>query len=555
MAESRLLEIQNLTISSESNTLVNGLSLSLDVGQTLAIVGESGSGKSLTSLAVMGLLAPGLNVKGKVLFKGKNLLGYSESQLRSVRGREIAMIFQEPMTALNPTMKCGKQVAEMIIAGKGLSAIKAKNEVIKLFKKVDLPRPDSIYHSYPHQISGGQKQRVVIAMAIALQPQLLIADEPTTALDATVQQGILDLLSNLIKEYKMSMIFISHDLAVVHRVADEVVVMQKGIVRETGPTARLFQHPKDDYTRGLLACKPTADTYFERLPVIADYNEGQRPKLKLVQRRQKIEKARNLLKGERMLHVKNVNKLFGGKKSLFAKTEPVHAVKNLDLELFKGESLGLVGESGSGKTTLGRILSGLETATGGAVIYKGKDISKASRSEWRDLHRKVQIIFQDPYSSLNPKTQIGEAISEAMIGIETVSKEKRKTRAISLLQKVGLEPEHYDRYPHEFSGGQRQRIGIARALAVRPEFIVCDESVSALDVSVQAQILNLLNDLKDDFDLTYLFISHDLAVVKYFCDRLIVLNQGEIVETGIAEEVFSSPESEYTKTLIEASHG
>ena len=555
MADKKLLEIRNLTIKSGEQILVDKLNLELKAGETLAIVGESGSGKSLSSLAVMGLLPKSLEVKGKVLFKGKNILGLEDTEMRKLRGNEIAMVFQEPMTALNPTMKCGKQVAEMLKALKSKSGKSEKDQVIALFKKVDLPRPESIYSSYPHQLSGGQKQRVIIAMAIALKPSLLIADEPTTALDASVQKGILELLSNLGSSLGMGMIFISHDLGVVNRIADHMLVMEKGICKETGPTKTLFQHPKDNYTKGLLACKPTSDTYFERLPIISDYTEGHRPKLKLIPKEHRIADAKQLMQQAPMLEVKAVNKLFKASNTLWTKTEEVHAVRDLSIQVFPGESLGLVGESGSGKTTLGRILCGLEKASSGQVKYKGKDISSAGRSEWRKLHRKIQIIFQDPYSSLNPRLRIGPAIAEAMTDTQSATQIQKIKRVEKLLERVGLQADYYERYPHEFSGGQRQRIGIARALAVKPEFIVCDESVSALDVSVQAQILNLLNDLKDEFKLTYLFISHDLAVVKYFCDRLVVLNKGMLIESGISEEVFSSPSSEYTQTLIDASHG
>lgn len=552
---SKVLEIKELSIKSAEDTLVDKLSLQLDTGQTLAIVGESGSGKSLTSLAIMGLLPPGLDVAGKILFQGKDLLKQGEKSLRNVRGKDIAMVFQEPMTALNPTMKCGEQVEELLRKDGRMKSKEAQEEVIRLFNKVELPRPDSIYHSFPHQISGGQKQRVVIAMALALKPKLLIADEPTTALDATVQLGILELLRSLISEFDMSMIFISHDLTVVHRVADQLLVMRKGVVRESGATDKIFQHPQDDYSRGLLACKPTFDTYFERLPVISQYEGGRRPKLKLLQREHRIDHANKLQQAKPLLRVSGVNKLFQGKRGLWSRIEAVQAVKDLDLQVFPGESLGLVGESGSGKTSLGRILSGLEKSTQGKIWFKGKDITRASRADWRKLHREIQIIFQDPYSSLNPRIKIGEAIGEAMLGLKDLNGAQRRKRTEQLLDKVGLGKEHYDRYPHEFSGGQRQRIGIARALAVKPKFIVCDESVSALDVSVQAQILNLLNDLKEEFGLTYLFISHDLSVVKYFCDRLLVLKEGVMVESGISEEVFSSPKMDYTKTLIEASHG
>ena len=555
MPEKPLLDISNLSIEAGNSSLVSDVNLVLTEGETLAIVGESGSGKSLTSLAIMGLLSHVLRVSGKINYRGKNLLKLTPREMQKIRGEEIAMIFQEPMTALNPTMKCGRQVSELLQARRSLSGSEAREEVIRLFRKVELPRPGSIYDSYPHEISGGQKQRVMIAMAIACKPKLLIADEPTTALDATVQLGILQLLADLTAEYGMSMIFISHDLAVVRRVAQKIAVMQKGRLMETGPTERVYNHPKDPYTKGLLACRPTPDTYFERLPVVQDYLEGQRPKLKLTGRDQRIELATTRLKEKPLLVVKQVNKLFGGQRSLWSNTEEVHAVKDVDLRVYPGESLGLVGESGSGKTTLGRILCGLERASSGKVFYRGRDITGAGRREWRTLHRKIQIIFQDPFSSLNPRLKVGEIIAEAMLGLSDLDAAKRRKRARGLLAKVGLEPEHYGRYPHEFSGGQRQRIGIARALAVNPEFIVCDESVSALDVSVQAQILNLLNDLKEEFKLTYLFISHDLAVVKYFSDRLVVLKDGAVVESGIAEEIFQKPASEYTRALIESSHG
>ncbi len=533
--------------------LVEDLSFSLEMGRTLGIVGESGSGKSLTSLAVMGLLADNLKVSGQILYQGKDLLKYREKDFLKLRGREISMIFQEPMTALNPTMKCGPQVAEVLLRHFDMGSSKARQKVIALFRKVELPRPDDIYNSYPHQLSGGQKQRVVIAMAIACKPKLLIADEPTTALDATVQQGILDLLNQLRDEYGMGMIFISHDLGVVKHVADDILVMYSGQVMEQGEARKVFSQPSHPYTKGLLACRPTPDTQFQRLPVVADFMQGSRPKLKLRTVQQRLRRGRERMQAEPMLRVAALNKLFGAKAGFFGKKEEVAALKKVELNVYPGESLGLVGESGSGKTTLGRILAGLETATAGTVFYKEKDITNASAGQWRQLHREIQIIFQDPYSSLNPRIKIGEAIAEAMLGLE-MSRKERKKRAAELLEKVGLTAEAYNRYPHEFSGGQRQRIGIARALAVKPEFIVCDESVSALDVSVQAQVLNLLNDLKEEFKLTYLFISHDLSVVKYFCDRILVLQNGELVESGLADELYENPQTAYTQKLIASTY-
>lgn len=550
MKDKPILQVEDLEIATGELKLVKKLNFSLQKGKTLGIVGESGSGKSLTSLAIMGLLSKSLSASGKIIYQNKNLLKAKEEELVSLRGKDVAMIFQEPMTALNPTMKCGKQVMEIMLQHLKIEKEEAKTKTLELFKKVELPRPEAIIDSYPHQISGGQKQRVMIAMAIACKPKILIADEPTTALDATVQHGILQLLNDLRDEYGMGMIFISHDLGVVRHVADDILVMYKGDTMEYGPAETVFRQPENPYTKGLLACKPGPDTAFERLPVVNDFLEGRRPKVKLKTSEGKRRKAEQLMSSKPLLKVKNINKFFKSKEGIFGKTNTVAALKNVELNIFSSETLGLVGESGSGKTTLGRILCGLEKASEGQVFYKGKDISKAGTSQWRDLHREIQIIFQDPFSSLNPRIKVGDAIVEAMGLRKDIKGKDRKTEACSLLEKVGLSAEQYHRYPHEFSGGQRQRIGIARALAVKPKFIVCDESVSALDVSVQAQVLNLLNDLKDEFSFTYLFISHDLSVVKYFSDRIVVLKNGELVEEGLSDELYDNPKTEYTQKLI-----
>lgn len=550
MKDKPILQVEDLEISAGELKLVKKLVFSLLKGKTLGIVGESGSGKSLTSLAIMGLLSKSLRASGKIIYQNKNLLKAKEEELVSLRGKDVAMIFQEPMTALNPTMKCGKQVMEIMLQHLKIDKEEAKTRTLELFKKVELPRPEAIIDSYPHQISGGQKQRVMIAMAIACKPKILIADEPTTALDATVQHGILQLLNDLRDEYGMGMIFISHDLGVVRHVADDILVMYMGDTMEYGPADTVFRQPENPYTKGLLACKPGPDTAFERLPVVNDFLEGRRPKVKLKTSEGKRRKAEQLMSSKPLLKVKNINKFFKSKEGIFGKTNTVAALKNVELNIFSDETLGLVGESGSGKTTLGRILCGLEKASEGQVFYKGKDISKAGTSQWRDLHREIQIIFQDPFSSLNPRIKVGDAIVEAMGLRKDIKGKDRKAEACSLLEKVGLSTEQYHRYPHEFSGGQRQRIGIARALAVKPKFIVCDESVSALDVSVQAQVLNLLNDLKDEFSFTYLFISHDLSVVKYFSDRIVVLKNGELVEEGLSDELYDNPKTEYTQKLI-----
>ncbi len=553
MSATPLLEINELWIKAGDQALVKGLNLSLEAGKTLAIVGESGSGKSLSSLALMGLLPAGLDLEAEINFKGSSLLGLEEKEWSQIRGAQIAMVFQEPMSALNPSMTCGKQVAEMLALHRDWSAKKIKEEVLGLFRKVELPRVEQIYDSYPHQLSGGQKQRVMIAMAVACKPSLLIADEPTTALDVSVQAEILKLLAELQKEFKMAMIFISHDLALVRDIADEVLVMYQGELKEYGPSEQVFNRPKDPYTKGLIACRPQADKPFRRLPLVKDFLAQKAPELEVLSRAKRIEKAEHYLKQTPLFEVKDLSKIYRQKKGILGKTEQVIGLKDFNLKIFPGESLGLVGESGSGKSTFGRLLVGLEKAVQGEIFYQGKDIAHANSTMWRNLHRDIQIIFQDPFASLNPRIRIGEAVTEVLQQRRKQSKAQAKQEAQELLEKVGLEAEFYSRYPHEFSGGQRQRIGIARALALNPSFIVCDESVSALDVSVQAQILNLLNDLKEEFGFTYLFISHDLQVVNYFCDRVVVMQKGQLVAIGISDELYKYPQEAYTKMLIEAS--
>ncbi len=552
MSETPLLEVQNLQIKSGDQVLVHDLNFNLKAGETLGLVGESGSGKTLSSLALMGLLAPGLKATGSLKFKNHLLLNSSEKDWNQIRGKEIAMVFQEPMSALNPSMKCGKQVAEILQnhgQKKGL-----KEKVLELFEKVELPRVKAIYQSYPHQLSGGQKQRVVIAMAIANNPALLIADEPTTALDVSVQASILDLLKKLQKEFQMAMIFISHDLGVVRKIADQVMVMYHGELKESGSTEDLFERPKDPYTKGLIACRPGPDTHFRRLPLVQDFLLGHVQDLVSIPASEKEKQAQIKVKQSPILEVKSLFKTYRSKSGILGKTKEVQAVKELSMALYKGESLGLVGESGSGKSTIGRILVGLEHAEEGELLYENQNLKDLGRSAWRKLNRDIQIIFQDPYGSLNPRMSAGESIAEVLRQNQHLSKEEAWEQALVLLEKVGLLRDYAQRYPHEFSGGQRQRIGIARAIAMEPKILVCDESVSALDVSVQAQILNLLNDLKEEYEFTYLFISHDLQVVRYFCDRVLVLRNGELVEEGFAEALFQNPEKEYTANLISNQH-
>lgn len=548
-----MLRIKDFSVSIKHKSILKKVSFDIKPNSILGLVGESGSGKSITSLSIMGLLPKkDLVEEGLVTFDGENLLSYTEKDFLRIRGNRISMIFQEPMTSLNPSLTCGYQVFEVFKNHTSFSNSEIKNEIINLFEKVKLPRPEAIYNSYPHQLSGGQKQRVMIAMAIAIKPQLLIADEPTTALDVTVQKEIISLLKSIQEETKMSVLFISHDLNLVSEIADEVVVMKKGEVVEYGTVKQVFLNPKAEYTKALIKSKPTTDKRFIKLPTVEDFlTDTVDFSVESIESREKYHQ--NIYSKTPLLTIKNLNKEFVSKSFLFGKSSVVKAVNDVSFAIYEGETLGLVGESGCGKTTLGRTILQLEKATSGQIIYKGKDITTLTKSELKSLRKEIQIIFQDPFSSLNPRIPVGEAIIEPMKVHNIFSSYKeRKEYVLELLAKVGLEEEHFNRFPHEFSGGQRQRIGIARTIALQPKFIICDESVSALDVSVQAQVLNLLNKLKKDFGFTYLFISHDLSVVKYMSDNVIVMNKGEIEEVGEADALYKSPKSQYTKTLISA---
>lgn len=556
----KLLDIKNLNIgfSTEQGIVnaVKGINFSLEKGKTVGIVGESGSGKSVTSLAMLQLL-PLINcqIEGEIIFKSKNLgtvdlTKLSADDIRQIRGREIAMIFQEPMSSLNPLYTCGEQVIEAILLHENCSKEDAKQKTITLFEQVELPRPADIFKSYPHQISGGQKQRVMIAMAISCHPSVLIADEPTTALDVTVQKNILLLLNKLQKEYNMAIIFITHDLGVVAEIADDILVMFKGDLLEQGKVRQIFENAQHPYTKGLLACRPTLTTEKKRLPTVEDFLNPKKDTTfadEFVP--SSITNDKNVL-----LEVKDLCTYFPTKKSWLGKPlEFVKAVDTVNFQVFEGETIGLVGESGCGKTTLGRSILQLLKPTSGKIIFEGEDITHLSNHELRKLRKDIQIIFQDPYSSLNPKMSISEIIIEPMRVNHILDNEKqRKEKAIELLEIVGLDASILSRYPHEFSGGQRQRICIARTLALNPKLIICDESVSALDVSVQAKVLNLLNELKSKFNFTYIFISHDLSVVKFMADRMIVMKDGKIVEQGIAEDIYKKPQTEYTQSLIQA---
>lgn len=541
-----VLDIRNLTVSFGTKVVVDQLSLTISPGETMALVGESGSGKSVTSLAVMGLLDATIQAD-HMLFNGLELQDLSEDERRKLRGAELAMIFQEPMTALNPSMRCGQQVAEMIQWHEDCSAEEAKKRTIALFEEVRIPSPAEKFDAWPHELSGGQRQRVVIAMALACSPKLLIADEPTTALDVTVQGEILRLIKELQKNRDMAVLFITHDLGVVAQVANQVTVLFRGEVRETGTVEQVLHHPKDPYTQGLLACRPPLDKRPKRLTTVEDITAG-----KSVDTSESPSRAAEYESEEPLLRIANLEKWFPTESAGWFGTSSVYkAVNDVSVVLYPGETLGLVGESGCGKSTLSRCLVHLHEADAGEIFWKGKDITHLKGAELRALRKEIQMIFQDPFASLNPRMRVLDTIVEPMVvhGLYG-SRTEREKRAGELLERVGLGSDSWKKYPHEFSGGQRQRIGIARALAVEPELVICDESVSALDVSVQAQVLNLLNELKADFGFSYLFISHDLSVVKYMSDHLMVMRAGLLEEYGRAEQVYNQPQSEYTVKLI-----
>jgi len=551
-----LLKVANLTIGflneSGENHVVKEISFNLYKNEILGLVGESGSGKSVTSLAILGLLPATTIVTGKIYYSSINLLSLSSKQWQHIRGAKIAMIFQEPMSALNPSLTCGFQVMEILLQHQKINKESAKKQVIELFKKVKLPRPLLLFNQYPHQLSGGQMQRIIIAMAIACKPTILIADEPTTALDVTVQKEIIDLLKELQKEYGLSILFISHDLSLVSEIATRVLVMYQGKIIEKGKAESIFKNPKQNYTKALLNAKPNLSYRLKRLPTVADYINQTIPTQKYT-KEERYKHLKKIYQANPILEIKHLDAFYRDKSNWFFKSNIVKAINNVSLKIYEGETVGLVGESGCGKTTLGKAIIRLKSDTQGAILYKGEDIAKLSKKEIRKIRKDIQMIFQDPFSSLNPRLTIGEAITEPMKvhGLYN-SKSVRIDKAKELLKKVGLETRFFSRYPHEFSGGQRQRIGIARAIAVNPKIIICDESVSALDVSVQAQVLNLLNSLKKEYNFTYIFISHDLSVVKYMSDQLVVMNQGKIEEIGDADAIYKHPASVYTQKLISA---
>ena len=587
-----LLKINNLRIDfcrdSQWQETVHGIDFEVYRGRTLGVVGESGSGKSVSNLAIMQLLDKKKSrIKAdSILLNDNDISKFSDDDMTEIRGKEIAMIFQEPMTSLNPVYKCGFQVMEAVSLSQRVNEttsqrvetksqdlkansqkpkaksqkLIAKEKVLELFRKVMLPNPEIIFDKYPHELSGGQKQRVMIAMALVSNPKVLIADEPTTALDVTVQKEILKLLKDLQRENGMGMIFITHDLGVVSEIADDVIVMNKGVIVEKGKTHDILNNPQHPYTKGLIACRPPLDYRLERLPIVKEFldgiwNDNNQIKNELLITDEERRKHHEFMYSqEPILKVQNLKTWYPLRKGVFGRTHSyIKSVDDVSFDVYPGETLGLVGESGCGKTTLGRSILRLVEPTSGNVIFEGSDVTQFNNKELREYRRQAQIIFQDPYSSLNPRICIGEAIAEPMM-IHEIEKDakRRRERVCYLLEEVGLEASHYQRYPHEFSGGQRQRICIARALAVNPKLIICDESVSALDVSVQAQVLNLLNRLKKNFHFTYIFISHDLSVVRFMSDRVVVMYNGKIQELNEADELFNNPQNDYTKRLIAA---
>jgi peptide/nickel transport system ATP-binding protein len=549
-----ILEVKNLNVKFRLDggkifDAVKGISFDVPTNSTVALVGESGSGKSVSAMSIVRLLpreSAIVSADSQILFNGKNLLKVPESEMRDIRGNDIAVIFQEPMTSLNPVFTCGDQITEVLRLHRGMTRAQAWTRAEELMAEVGIPHPKSRMKSYPHEMSGGQQQRVMIAMAIACEPKLLIADEPTTALDVTIQKQILDLIAKLQASHHMSVLFITHDLAVVGEIAGHVVVMQNGEIKEKATAKQIFESPQHPYTKALLACRPSVDKRPKRLPVIDDFLKPEGLNVANLAQRSRGYAADDAI----VLEVKNLSKHFSMKEGFFKKRD-IPAVKGASFKLARGKTLGLVGESGSGKTTVGLTLMRLHEATSGEVLFDGVDLMKLSENDFMKYKRRIQIVFQNPYASLNPRFTVGQILLEPM-KIHNIGKDEqeRVNMAMALLKRVGMPPVSFYKYPHEFSGGQRQRIAIARCLTMKPDVLICDESVSALDVSVQAQVLNLLQDLQDEYHMSYIFISHDLAVVKYISDQVMVMSNGEVVEVANSDDIYLNPQQEYTRKLL-----
>lgn len=552
-----LLNVKNLCVrtleNSKHQNLIDGVSFDIKKNEIVGLIGESGSGKSLTSLSILGLLEKNkFNISGEIIFNGNNLLDLDNNAMMEIRGSEISMIFQEPMSALNPTMKIGKQIFEVFKAHKNLSFKNTTERIKKLIKKVRLDNVENLLDKYPHQISGGQKQRVMIVMALSCNPQLLIADEPTTALDVTIQKEIIEILKNLQKSEKLSILFISHDLRLVSNISDKILIMKNGKIIEQGSNKNIINYPKENYTKALLSLIIHDKKRLKKLPTVESFDKNFKEEVETKKERNK--RIKNIYSGKPILEIKNVSKFYNTSKNLFRNNKSFNALSQISLKLFKGETLGLIGESGSGKTTLSNAILKIHEFEKGEILFKGKDISKIKERELLEFRKNVQIIFQDPYASLNPLQNIFQIISEPIKFHRICLKNEVYEKCKELISDVGLNENFLSRYPHELSGGQRQRVCIARAISVNPEVLICDESVSALDVSIQATVLNLLNLLKKKYNFTYIFISHDLSVVKYMSDKIIVLYNGKIVDYQDADLLFEKPKDNYTKKLIKASY-
>ena len=552
-----LLNVNNLCVRTTENlqhqNLIDKISFNIKKNEIVALIGESGSGKSLTSLSILGLLEKNkFNISGEITFNGNNLLDLDNNAMMEIRGSEISMIFQEPMSALNPTMKIGEQIFEVFKAHKNLSFERTTERIKRLIKKVKLDNVENLLDKYPHQISGGQKQRVMIVMALSCNPQLLIADEPTTALDVTIQKEIIEILKNLQKSEKLSILFISHDLRLISNISDKILIMKNGKIIEQGSNKNIINYPKENYTKALLSLIIHDKKRLKKLPTVESFDKNFKEEVETKKERNK--RIKNIYSGKPILEIKNVSKFYNTSKNLFRNNKSFKALSQISLKLFKGETLGLIGESGSGKTTLSNAILKIHEFEKGEILFKGKDISKIKERELLEFRKNVQIIFQDPYASLNPLQNIFQIISEPIKFHRICLKNEVYEKCKELISDVGLNENFLSRYPHELSGGQRQRVCIARAISVNPEVLICDESVSALDVSIQARVLNLLNLLKKKYNFTYIFISHDLSVVKYMSDKIIVLYNGKIVDYQDADLLFEKPKDNYTKKLIKASY-